>query len=47
MTVFLSERTEVGFHALNWRKRVVDGAGVVEDKLHAVCRTPAPDFQPS
>ena len=47
MMVFLSVRTKVGFHTLNWGRRVVDGAGVVEDKLRAVCRTPTPDFQPS
>lgn len=30
---------------LELRKEVVGGVGVVEDKLWAVCRTPAPDFQ--
>lgn len=44
--VFLSERTKVGFHALH-RGRRVGGAGAVEDKLRAVCRTPGSDFQPS
>lgn len=29
------------------RQEVVGGAGVVEDKLWAACRTPAPEFQPS
>lgn len=47
MMVFLSERTKVVFHALNWGRRVGGGAGVVEEKLRVVCRTPAPDFQPS
>lgn len=40
----LSVRAKAG---LELRKEVVGGAGVVEDELWAVCRAPAPAFQPS
>lgn len=42
MLFFLSVRAKEG---LELRKEVVGGAGVVQDELWAVCRTPAPDFQ--
>lgn len=41
---FLSVRAKGGSEL---RKEVVGGAGVGEDKLWAVCRTPAPDSQQS